>query len=247
MSVARGSGADSGTVLGVILLEAEHSVETLGLADPYSWEPPQGLGAGFFGHPKFWPTPVVFAVARGATGATSASGTPEAVQGVVDAIGRLDRRCDLIIGGCGYFGDAWTELPVKPATFTVLSALDHLDLALRATAADVVIMSASTAAGRRAISGHPEAGRIRVIGIDGLGEWAHFGRPDWASAGLVSERGLEAALRSVLDRESAPSGALVGVGAVVLECTVLPQYRSVIREYTAAPIIDVEQIVRSIL
>ena len=83
-------------VLGVILLDAEHSVETLGWDDPFSWQPPPGLGEGFYGHPAAWPLPVVFAVAEGATGKASAEGTPAAVQGVVDAIARLDGRCDLI-------------------------------------------------------------------------------------------------------------------------------------------------------
>ena len=238
---------DGSPVLGVLLLEAEHSVETVALDDPFGWSPPPGLSTGFFGHPAFWPVPVVFAVAHGANGTTSAQATPAAVQGVVEAIGRLDGRCDLIVGGCGYFGDAWPMLAPGPSTFAVLSALDQLDLILRSTAGPVVVMSASTAAGTRAVSGHPEAARIRVIGLDGRGEWAHFARPDWATASLVTDAGLEAALREVLGRESAPGGALDGAGAVVLECTVLPHHRSVIREYTRAPIVDVEQIVHGLL
>ncbi len=42
-------------VLGVILLEADHSLETLGWDDPFSWRPPDGLSDGFFGHPGAWP------------------------------------------------------------------------------------------------------------------------------------------------------------------------------------------------
>jgi hypothetical protein len=169
-------------VLGVILLEADHSVETVGWTDPFSWEPLAGLSVSFFGHPRHWPLPAVFAVARGATGTTSALGTQEAVQGVADAIGRLDGHCDLIVGGCGYFGDAWPLLDQPPAAFTLLSALDLVDATLASTSRDIVVMSASTAAARRVTGRHPQSSRIRLIGLDGVGEWANFARPDWATA-----------------------------------------------------------------
>jgi hypothetical protein len=229
-------------VLGVILLEADHSVETVGWTDPFSWEPPAGLSVSFFGHPRHWPLPAVFAVARGATGTTSALGTQEAVQGVADAIGRLDGHCDLIVGGCGYFGDAWPLLDQPPAAFTLLSALDLVDATLASTSRDIVVMSASTAAARRVTGRHPQSSRIRLIGLDGVGEWANFARPDWASSGLVTDSGIVAGLRTVLERHAAPGGLLDGIGAVLLECTVLPYHRGVIREYTDAPIIDVERV-----
>lgn len=237
----------TGPVLGVLLLEAEHAVETVGRDDPFSWQPPAGLSPAFFGHPGHWSLPTVFAVARGATGTTSAQGTDEAVQGVVDAIGRLEGHCDLVLGGCGYFGDAWPRLEKPPAAYTVLSALDQLDATLAATSRDVVVMSASTAAGERAVATHPAADRIRVIGLDGAGEWAHFARPDWATAGLVTDAGIADALRDTLAAHAVPGGLLDDVGAVVLECTVLPAHRSVIREYTRAPIIDAEQLLLSVL
>lgn len=234
-------------VLGVILLEADHSVETAGWPDPFSWEPPPGLSESFFGHPGHWPVPSVFAVAHGATGTTSALGTPEAVQGVADAIGRLEGRCDLIVGGCGYFGDAWPLLRNRPSAFTLLSALDLLDTTLASTHRDIVVMSASTAAARRAVGGHAQSSRIQVIGLDGIGEWAHFARPDWARSGLVTDAGIVAGLRAVLERHAAPGGLLNGAGAVLLECTVLPYHRSVVREYTDAPIIDVERVLLGML
>lgn len=234
-------------VLGVLLLEADHSVETVGLADPFSWRPPAGLGRGFFGHPDHWPVPTVFAVARGATGATSAAGTDEAVAGVVEAIGRLEGRCDLILGGCGYFGDAWAHLPARPAAYTVLSALDQLDAVLAATALDVVVMSASTQAGLRAVAQHPGRDRIRVVGLDGVGEWARFARPDWAEAGLISDAGIADGLRRTLARHAVPGGLLDGIGAIVLECTVLPHHRAVIREFSTVPIIDAEQLILAAL
>ncbi|HEU0103485.1 MAG TPA: hypothetical protein VFR07_14295 [Mycobacteriales bacterium] len=234
-------------VLGVILLEAEHSVETLGWDDPFSWQPPPGLGEGFYGHPAAWPLPVVFAVAEGATGKASAEGTPAAVQGVVDAIARLDGRCDLIVGGCGYFGAAWPALPAPPGTPAVLSSLDYLDDALRSTSRDVAVLSMSGPAATRFLADRPDAGRIRVVGLDDAKDWPLISRPDWATAPQWTLAGLEAGLRDVLAEAALPGGALDGVGAVVLECTVLPQFRAVVREYTRAPIVDVGTAVDALL
>lgn len=234
-------------IIGVLLLEADHAEETVGWDDPFSWTPPAGLGRGFFGHPDFWPARTMFAVAAGATGVTSALGTPEAVEGVVGAIGRLDGRCDVIVDGCGYFGDAWTRLLRPPSTPTYLSALDLLDYTLRSTNRDVAVMSASTAPGERATATHPEANRVRVVGIDGREDWAHFARTDWAVEGLVTEPGIERGLRQVLDLEACPGRKLHDVGAILLECTVLPHFRAVIREYSDAPIVDIAQVVTGLL
>ncbi len=230
-------------VLGVIVLEAEHSVETLDLPDPFAWRPPAGLSAGFYGNPDAWPLPTLFAVAENATGRSSAEGTPAAVQGVVDAVARLDGRCDLIVGGCGYFGAAWPHLDPAPRTPTVLSALDHLDDALRSTSRDVVVISMSGSAATTFLAPHPQSARVRVIGLDDAADWPLIGRPDWATAPQWTLDGLERGLRDVLAVAARPGGPLVDAGAVVLECTVLPQFRRVIREYTRAPIIDVGRIV----
>jgi hypothetical protein len=228
--------------IGVILLEADHSVETLDLPDPFAWEPPAGLTSGFWGNPAAWPLPVVFAVARGATGAASAQRTPEAVQGVVDAIARLDGRCDLIVGGCGYFGAAWPALPAPPRTPTVLSGLDLLDDALRSTSADVAVLSMSADAAAGFLASRPDANRIRVVGMDGARDWDGFAHPDWAIAPQWTLDGLESGLRDVLG-----TGALDGIGAVVIECTVLPQFRSVIREHTPAPIFELGAVVAQLV
>jgi hypothetical protein len=234
-------------VLGVVLLEAEHSVETLDWAEPFSWRPPGGLAPGFLGHPAAWPAPVLFAVAAGATGRSSAEGASQAMRGVADAVRRLDGRCDMIVGGCGFFGLAWPLLSPRPGTPTVLSALDYLDVALAGSRRDIAVISTNTADGGRAVAGHPQASRVRVLGLDGIGDWSAFARPDWAYRPQWTLDGLEAGLREVLRPAARPGGQLDHVGAVLLECTVLPQFRPVIREYTSAPIVDVLSIVYATL
>jgi hypothetical protein len=229
-------------VIGVILLEADHSVETLDLPDPFAWEPPPGLGAGFFGHPDAWPLPTLFAVARGATAAASAEAAPEALQGVADAVARLDGRCDVIVGGCGFFAWAWPVLEKPPVTPTVLSGLDLLDVALRATSRDVAVLSFSAPPAERFVATRPDLARVRVVGISPAGDWPLIGRPDWATNPQWTIEGVEAGVREVL-----AGGVLDDVGGVVIECTVLPQFRSVIREYTAAPIYEAGDFALSLL
>jgi hypothetical protein len=226
-------------VVGVVLLEADHAVETLDLEDPFGWEPPAGLAPGFFGHPAAWPVPAVFAVAKGATAAAAANGEPEAMRGVANAVARLDGRCDLIVGSCGYFAEAWGAIETPPRTPTLLSALDLLDDALRSTSRDVAVLSFSDAPAERFLATRSDAYRLRVVGISPAGDWPLIGRLDWALNPEWTMEGLERGLREVVERELRPGGRLADVGALVLECTVLPQFRRVLREYTGAPIYDV--------
>ena len=238
---------DMGKVVGVVLLEADHSVETLDLDDPFGWEAPPGLTPGFFGHPGAWPVPALFAVARGATAAASAEADPEAMRGVADAVARLDGRCDVIVGGCGFFAWAWPVIDKPPATPTVLSGLDLLDVSLRATSLDVAVLSFSEPPAQRFVAAHQEGDRIRVLGISPAGDWPLIGRPDWATNPQWTLAGVEAGLRHVLDEAVRPGGGLEGIGGVVIECTVLPQFRSVIREYTPAPIYEAGAFALSLL
>lgn len=233
--------------LGVVLLDAEHYVETLDWEDPSAWVPPDGLGPGFLSHPAYWSLPVVFAVAAGATAEAAEQRRPEAVRGVVDAVRRLDGRCRMIVGTCGHFGDAWAELIPRPQTPTILSALDVLPDALRWSRRDVLVLTMTTVSGRRSLEGTPGSTRVRVVGLDGAGDWARIDRPDWVAHREWSEDGLECGLREVLERESGPGGALADVGCVLLVCTILPQFTAVIREYTDAPIVHVASLVETFL
>lgn len=234
-------------VVGVVLLDADHYTETLDWDDPTGWVPPAGLGTGFLSHPDYWSRPAIFAVARGATAEAAAERRPEAIRGVVDAVRRLDGRCRVIVGTCGHFCDAWAELDPAPETPTILSALDVLPEALRWSRRDVLMLTMTTEVGRRSITHTPGSTRVRVVGIDGAGDWWKMDRPTWVTHRDWSEDGLEAGLRQVLESQRGPGGALEGVGGVLLVCTILPQFTSVIREYTDAPIVHVGGLAQSLL
>lgn len=234
-------------VIGVLLLDADHSVETLDMDDPFSWQPPAGLTPGFYGHPDAWPNPVVFAVPVGATAKATADGDPAALQSVADAVARLDGRCDVIVGSCGFFSKAWDYITEKPTTTTLLSGFDLMDHALASTSRGVVVLSFSNEPAERVIAQRADGDRISVVGISPAGDWPLIGRLDWAVDPQWTLEGLESGLREVLARETAPGGKLVDAGAIVLECTILPQFRSIIREFTAAPIFDVGAVARDLI
>lgn len=233
--------------IGIVVLDAEHYVDTVEWDDPTSWTPPAGLGPGFLSHPRYWSRPTIFAVARTATATAVEERRPEAVRGVADAVRRLDGRCAMIVGTCGHFSDAWPVLLPRPSTPTILSALDVLDDALRWSSRDVLVLTMTGGVGRRTLADTPGSTRIRVLGMDGAGDWKRIDRPDWVLHREWTENGLEAGLREVLERESTENGALCGVGSVLLVCTILPQFTSVIREYTDAPIVDVASLAETLL
>jgi hypothetical protein len=234
-------------VIGMVLLEADHAVETLDQADPFCWTPPAGLTRGFFGNPTSWPAPVVFAVAKSATASAAAAGTPAATRGVVEAVTRLDGRCDLIVGECGYFARAWDAFANPPSTPTVLSGLDLLDEALRCTSRDIAVFFYEREAGERYLASRAGTDRVRAIGITPAGDWPLIGRPDWATEPAWSIEGIERGLRDVIEAETGPGGRLVGIGAIVIECTIIPQFRDVIRQFTSVPVFDVAATVHSLL
>jgi len=234
-------------VLGVVLLDAEHYVETLDWDDPTAWRPPAGLGPGFLSHPAYWSLPAVFAVARGATSEAAAERRPEAIRGVVEAVRRLEGRCRMIVGTCGHFVDAWPALDPRPRTPTILSALDVLPSALHWSGRDVLVLTMTTESGRSSLATAPGSSRVRVLGMDGAGDWERVDRPDWVTHREWTEQGLEQGLREVLARERGAGGALDDVGCVLLMCTILPQFTAVIRQYTDAPIVHVGNLVEALL
>jgi hypothetical protein len=54
-------------------------------------------------------------------------------------------------------------------------------------------------------------------------------------------------VEAVLERECAPGGRLEGAGALVLECTLLLEFRQTIAQYTPSPILDIASFALSAL
>jgi hypothetical protein len=232
--------------LGVVLLHGDHVVETLGLADPWSAPPPAGLPPGFFGHRDFWPVPTVYTVARAATGSAVLAGEPAAIRDVVAAVERLDAsgQCQLIVGSCGYFHAAHESLCT--ATPVLLSGLDLLPLAMAGSARPVGILTYSAAATGELLRDHPDRDRLRVVGVDDRTNWAAISAADWITDPKWTIEGLRAELLDVVRYEVA-HGRYTDVGSVVLECTVMPQFRSDLIGALARPVWDVAAVARTLL
>ena len=121
----------------------------------------------------------------------------------------------------------------------MLSGLDLIAFAVEAAGGmDVGVLTYSASHLEPLLTSHPHFARLRILGLSGERNWAHLAResyglrPRWTREGLASE------LRSTLER-AFTGGIFDGVGALVIECTVMPQFRAMIRSLTTLPIFDI--------
>jgi hypothetical protein len=227
-------------VLGVILLDYEGYVgeelrctpeDDVGLG----WMPP-----GHFEHPRSWGCPVIYRVANGCTPEASEYASQDAFRGVSEAARALDGRVDLITADCAY---TWfvREALDGIRTPALTSSLALLDLA-RAIGGEVAIISSSGRVLHR-LSGTLAEG-VRIIGMETKSEW---GRYQYYSVDTNPplDRGLMA--RQLLERLDEDFHMHGEPGAVVLECTGLPQFRDVVRQRYGGPILDIASFVQHLL
>jgi hypothetical protein len=240
------NGTRTRPVLGVVLLDGDHVTETARLESPFEWTPRHEAVRGFFGDPRTWPAPTLYAVASAADGPAMLDLRPAALQGVADAIQRLEGRCDLLVGGCGFFAAAWPLLRAQPHLPVLLSGLDLLDAALELTTRPVGILTYAAATTQRILQERPAQERMRIVGLETVGDWRYLAQQDWITRPRWTTDGLERGLRDLMGAE-ATSGAFADIGALILECTALPRFRSIIREYLDVPIFDVASVARSLL
>ena len=93
---------------------------------------------------------------------------------------------------------------------------------------------------------HPLADRLRIVGLEDQPAWQALGAVDFAAQRGWSVASLRSELLSVLEREVA-DGLLADVGTLVIECSVIPQFRRDIRDVTRVPILDVAAAAQAVL
>jgi hypothetical protein len=240
------NGIRARPVLGVVLLDGDHVTETAGLKSPFEWMPRHDAMRGFFGDPQIWPAPTLYAVASAADGPAMLDLRPAALQGVADAIQRLEGQCDLLVGGCGFFAAAWPLLRAQPRSPALLSGLDFLDAALELTTRPVGVLTYAAATTQRILQERSAQERVRIVGLQSAGDWRHLAPQDWITRPRWTVGGLVQGLRDLMGTE-ATGGAFSDIGALILECTALPRFRPIIREYLNVPIFDVASVARSLL
>ena len=200
---------------------------------------------GFFENPDSWPgIPVSYAVARGARVEKLVTGDPVAIDAFWRAKERL-AHCSLVITDCGFF--YYARQSGLPTGNTLTSGLDLLPLAASLTSERIGVLTVSAPLANRLLAPDALFPRLTVVGLEDQPGWNGILTDDHAYGNGWDLDTLRAGVEAVLERECAPGGRLEGIGALVLECTLLPEFRRTIAHYTSAPILDIASFALSAL
>ena len=228
--------------LGVVMLDHAHLARGLQL---FSGVEEQGIGVmpeGFFECPRTWGIPVAYMVADGALPRPVVDGDERALSILEDCVRTMAARCDLVITSCGFFHGAWAGISAPSNSAAILSSLDLLSAAQHMTSGEIFVLTWDAAALRRLIGTHSVGHRIRTLELRSIPEWEEMELSDFVARGRWSLDGLKRSLVRELS-----SADLSGVTSVLLECTLTPQFRSIVRQFTSAPIIDIATVARTLL
>ncbi len=237
---------DSHPVLGVVLLDLPHYAGRSGAFTPAEEVGLGNLPRGFFECPATWPLPTAYEVAEGADIAATLSGAEVAKRGVATAVQRLAGECDLVIGDCGFFWVARER--VRGTTGSViLSGLDLLPLAASLTRRPIGVLTFSVDALGPMLAGSPFAHRLRVLGLAAEPTWSRLAVDDYGTDEGWTRDALETELLDRVATEVREGGLLHGVGALVLECTVMPQFAAALSTLTRLPILDLATLATGLL
>ncbi|SEK13467.1 aspartate/glutamate racemase family protein [Paraburkholderia diazotrophica] len=190
--------------------------------------------------PAYWTVPLCKTIAKGADAAANKVPTPEAARGILEAAQRLDGHTDMIIGGCGYMWASRKHLYEQTSTPVLTSALEFLDLALRMTKLPVGIITWDAVPLMPLLKEYPGIERLRFVTIRDLPDfqkWVLDPCGEQAPCGWSKER-IAQQLSDRLSGAFGRDGVFNDVGVLVLECTLMPDFRDTIRALTAIPILD---------
>lgn len=225
--------------LGVVLLDLPHyAAPFAGCCEPGDQAGLGSLPRGFFECPATWPVPTAFAVAPGASAEDTLGANAAVGKGLLEALERLHGHCEVAITDCGFF---WAALPAlenvsEPPILS--SGLELLGLAARVTKRPIGVLTFSAPALEPLLAGHPERDRLRIVGFNDLPQWAAFDCEDYATNGRWSLPELRREFLGRLSQELS-GGRLARVGALVIECTLMPQFRHEIRQIMNLAVFDV--------
>ena len=192
---------------------------------------------GFFENPASWQgLPVAYAVARGARVEPLVNGEPEAIEAFWAASEKL-AHCPLVITDCGFFFYARKDM--RQTANVITSGLDLLPIASVLTSKDIGILTVSEPLATKLVGDHVLSSRIVIAGMEGESGWAAMLTNDHALGNGWDQALLKEGVAAVAKREFGPAGRFENVGVLVLECTLLPEFRQEIQKYTSVPILDV--------
>ncbi|TCK94644.1 hypothetical protein [Paraburkholderia sp. BL9I2N2] len=190
--------------------------------------------------PACWSLPICKTVAKGANAVANKVPTPAAARGILEAARRLDGCTNLIIGGCGYMWASRKHLYGQTSTPVLTSALEFVDLALRMTKLPVGIITWDAVPLVPLLKDQPGFERLRFVSIRDLPDCANWVLDPCAleqPCGWRKER-MAQQLAERLAEAFGKDGVFHDVGILVLECTLLPDFRKTIRSVTPIPVLD---------
>ena len=232
--------------LGVVLLSSAHYRATSG-----SFEPTDGRGLGelppgWYESPRTWPVPTEYIVPANASAESVLRGERSAMRSFATAAERIRDRVDLTIADCGFYWAARRYPGVLDRAGRVLFSLDLLPVACGMAPGHVVVLTYSAVHAERLLADHPLRHRVRLVGLADLPTWKRIRPDDFVQRGVWTTAQLRTELCTTL-RSFDRAGAFYDVAAVVLECSVLPQFRADIMRIVQAPIFDAGSIACDVL
>ena len=121
----------------------------------------------------------------------------------------------------------------------ITSGLDLLPIASVLSDKDIGVLTVSETLAAKLLADHALSSRIVIAGMEGEPGWATMLTNDHALGNGWDQPMLREGVASVVKREFGLGGRFENIGVLVLECTLLPEFRQEIRKYTDVPILDV--------
>lgn len=245
MSEVKKTMTDKGPVLGIVRLDYEEATEesSAELIARHAVTP------FVVDDPSFWRVPYRSAIAKGADAEGIKIPTAEATRGMLEAAGRLDGHTQLIIGDCGYMWASRKQLYRRTCTPTVTSGLEFLDFALRISNLPVGIITWDAKSLAPLLEDHAEFDRLRFVSVSELPDWAKSVQSpsEYSSPGGWTKDRMSEQFGARLAEAFAENGTFRGVGILVLECTLVPDFRKTIRTVTSVPVFDLVHFAKAAL
>lgn len=191
---------------------------------------------GDVGNASTYDYPVLFRTVPGLSLDRALRGDPDQAQRVIEAAAELQR-----FGVRGVSSDCGFLIAYQDAVRTALevpvflSSLLQVPLVAASVTGPVGVVVASAAGINERLlelAGVRDASRIVVCGMEGE---PHFAESIMEQGGILDSDRLE---RETVDAVQRMVAAHPGMGAIVLECSLLPPYARAVQEATGLPVFD---------
>lgn len=224
-------------VLGIVLLDGPHYSPAFGRFSPSDRNGLGSLPVGFFESPMTWPVATAYAVAEGATTGATRDTEPSAIRGLEEAVRRLAPVADVIISDCGFFYGGLAEAEIDRVVPTIVSGLELIVVAGAFTRGPIGVLTANGARVKEMLASHRLAERIRIAGVEDMPSWAALGDTNFAESAWTTTSLRDELLHTV--RIELETGSFRGIRSLVIECTVMPQFRAELVDLVRMPVLDV--------